>query len=157
MPPEDHISSKADMGVNRSLQVLPILGALPFIFGALALTFGMNSLPVIGSTQTFTASYGLAILSFMSGVLWGQAIAGMADIKALLIASNIVTLSAWFGYLLLNTAGFALLLIALFSILLFVDYRLAANGLLDRSYVRTRTVVTTLVNLSLAAVLIAVF
>lgn len=136
------------------LRWLPFAGALPFVFGALAMLMGLNTLPVLGSVQEMVLAYGLAILSFMAGVHWGQHLSGLNCRTNLLVTSNVITVSAWLGYLTLAPYQFAILLMELFVALLLVDRQLSALGSLNSAYAQTRHGVTILVVLSLAAVAI---
>ncbi len=132
------------------LKILPFAGAIPFIAGAFLPVINVTTLPFFGSVQVATLAYGLAILSFMAGVHWGQFIAGAGVGSNLLIISNFVTVSAWFGYLILLPWQFAILLMGLFLSVLLVDRSLVTKGVIAQDYFKTRALVTLLVVLSLA-------
>jgi Protein of unknown function (DUF3429) len=137
---------------GRLLKILPYAGALPFVCGAIALMFGITTFPILGSVEALILSYGLAIISFMAGVHWGQYLSGVSGRTNLLITSNVTTLLAWLGYNLLSAAQFAVLLMVLFTALLAIDRQLDVQASTDRSYFRTRAGVTILVLLSLMPV-----
>jgi Protein of unknown function (DUF3429) len=141
-----------DAGSKALLKLLPFAGALPFIVAALALWFGIDTLPYLGSLQSSILAYGLAILSFMAGVHWGQYLSGLNARANLLITSNFATVLSWLGYILLSPAQFACLLIVLFLALLLIDRQLETSGHIQRDYMRTRTGVTLLVIVSLAVI-----
>jgi hypothetical protein len=128
----------------------------PFVASALLLWAGHVSVPVLGSVSNIAASYGLLILAFMSGVQWGQRLSGVETSPNLFVVSNAVALAAWFSYLLLSPRLFFASLAALFAVVLMIDKRLAAEVHLSADYIRTRTVVSALVVLSLAVIALKV-
>jgi Protein of unknown function (DUF3429) len=136
------------------LRTLPYAGALPFMACAILLIFGIKDLAPLGKTNTIIFTYGLTIISFMAGVHWGQYVAGVRTRVNLLVSSNLVTLAAWFGFLLLPSFYFSFLLIVLFIILNSIDGHLRDEGAIESRYGKTRRNVTALVCLSL---LIAAF
>ncbi len=89
------------MSESRLIQFLTYMGAVPFYL-ALYLALTNQSLVGISGSHWFK-SYGLVILSFMAGTIWGQVVDASARVKRLALASNGVTLLAWFGYLLVDT------------------------------------------------------
>jgi ATP/ADP translocase len=135
---------------------LAFAGALPFVASALLLWAGHSSVPVLGSVATIAASYGLLILAFMAGVLWGQRLSGIETQLNLFVVSNAIALAGWFAYLLLKPQLFFASLALLFAVLLLIDRRLGAEGHLSFEYVRTRSVVSSLVVLSLAVIALKV-
>jgi hypothetical protein len=139
---------------STHLRTLPYAGALPFIACAILLIFGIKDLALLGKTNTVVFTYGLTIISFMAGVHWGQYMAGVRTRLNLLVSSNMVTLAAWFGFLLLPSFYFSFLLIVLFIMLNSIDGHLRNQGAIDPAYSKTRGNVTALVCVSL---LIAAF
>ncbi len=135
---------------------LAFAGALPFVVSALLLWAGHTSLPVLGAVSNMAASYGLLILAFMAGTLWGQRLAGIETRLNLFIASNAIALAGWFAYLLLSPRLFFASLAVLFAVLLLIDRRLGNEGHLSVDYVRMRTVVSALVGISLAVIALKV-
>lgn len=133
-------------------RVLPLAGALPFLLGAALLTFNVPVLPVLGPVQVLVSAYGLAIVSFMAGVHWGQHMSGVSCPWNLLLTSNAATLIAWLSFVFMPPAWFAGVLAFLFLILLRIDQMLAGANAIDHNYFRTRVVVTGLVVLSLAVI-----
>ncbi len=136
---------------------LPIAGALPFVFCAILLALGVKDLGVLGRVETVMLSYGLAIVSFMAGVHWGQYLAGVRTRVNLLVASNVVTLAAWFGFLVLPKIHFCLLLIVLLIVLNSIDGHLRDEGAISPDYAKTRMVVTILVCISLGLAAFTLF
>ena len=134
---------------------LTLSGALPFVACAACLVIGVTDVPLFGNVQTLLASYAIVILSFMSGVHWGQhlhidATAG----QRLALISNVITLSGWFAYL-LAPFGVTLITCAIgFILLLMIDVRLRTSGHLTASYLGLRVIVTGIVVMSLAVAVI---
>jgi hypothetical protein len=90
------------MNNSNLIKLLTYLGALPFF---LAIYIGLSNqsfLDVLG-IQWFL-SYGLLILSFMAGTLWGQVVNQPIKVKRIALGSNAITLSAWFALLLADPA-----------------------------------------------------
>jgi hypothetical protein len=136
----DHVSARS----------LAYAGALPFVIAGVLSLFGVPQLPFIGSVERMVMSYGLVIVCFMAGVHWGHFVSGMRSQVNLLIASNLVALTAWFGFLMLSMVWFCMFLIGLFLVLLVIDRMLASEARIGRDYLKMRTVVTLIVCLSLA-------
>ncbi|MGR6870753.1 DUF3429 domain-containing protein [Pseudomonas sp. HK3] len=99
------------------MKLLTYLGAVPFF---LAIGLDLFNYPFLGvdGTQWFI-TYSLVILSFMGGTLWGQVVNQSIDVKRVALASNTVTLTAWFAFLLASTQA-ALITFALGFIALYV-------------------------------------
>jgi ATP/ADP translocase len=135
---------------------LAFAGALPFVASAVLLWAGHSSFPVLGSVANIAASYGLLILAFMAGVQWGQGLSGIETRLNLFLVSNAIALAGWFAYLLLQPRLFFGSLALLFAALLLIDRRLGAEGHLSAEYIRTRSVVSALVVLSLAVIALKV-
>jgi hypothetical protein len=98
------------MNNSNLIKLLTYLGALPFF---LAIYIGLSKqsfLEVVGIQWFLT--YGLLILSFMAGTLWGQVVNEGIKIKRIALLSNAITLSAWFA-LLLADPGIVLIIMAL--------------------------------------------
>jgi hypothetical protein len=131
------------------LRILPYAGTLPFVGCAVLLLTGVRNLLPFGDVTTIALAYGLAIVSFMAGVHWGQYLAGVRTRVDLLISSNMVALVAWSGFLLLPKLHFCLLLIVLFIVLNSIDGHLHHQGAIDRHYRQLRNYVTAVVCLSL--------
>jgi ATP/ADP translocase len=135
---------------------LAFAGALPFVASALLLWAGQASLPVLGAVSTIAASYGLLIFAFMAGVQWGQRLVGIETSLNLFLISNAIALAGWFAFLLLSPKMYFASLAVLFAVVLMIDKRLAAEGHLSADYIRTRTVVSALVVMSLAVIALKV-
>ena len=89
-------------------------------------------------------------------MLWGQRLSGVETRLNLFIASNAIALASWLAYLLLSPRLFFASLAVLFAVLLLIDRRLGAEGHLSAEYLRTRSVVSALVVLSLAVIALKV-
>ncbi|MFT6262061.1 MAG: hypothetical protein ACJAYK_002762 [Crocinitomicaceae bacterium] len=84
---------------NSSLiKLLTYLGALPFFLAVYIGPSNQSFLDLMGIQWFLT--YGLLILSFMAGTLWGQVVNEPVKIKRIALVSNAITLSAWLAFLL---------------------------------------------------------
>lgn len=138
---------------------LTYLGALPFVVSAVFLALGVHVVPVLGlDVYVLLASYGTVIVSYMSGVHWGQSVglgihntaAGSRFVHAALpIVSNIVTLVAWFSLLLAGARLHLAVLVIAFISLLLIDGYLAKRNMISRPYFKMRVLVTAIVAISL--------
>ena len=86
---------------TRLIKLLTYLGTLPF-FLAICISLSDQALFGIDGTRWFT-TYGLVILSFMAGTLWGQMVNESLRVKSIAAATNAITLAAWFTYLLADS------------------------------------------------------
>ena len=127
------------------------LGALPFLASSLLLTLGVYNLPLLGSSAEILRSYSLAIAVFMCGIHWGQY---LQDAQArnlnLLMVSNVLTVICWLAFLMASFVTYFVIVIAIFLVLLWVDYRLHKAGRITARYFRLRLAVTAVVCASLA-------
>lgn len=109
------------MNTIKIIKWLTYLGALPF-FLAILISLGNWSLFTIQGIQWFL-TYGLVILSFMAGTLWGQMVCADSNnsfsTKTIAIASNLITLIAWFTFLLSENST-AIVLVGLGFIALYL-------------------------------------
>ena len=131
---------------------LTFAGTIPFIACALLITFSVDAIRVLGSTEDILAAYGLVIATFMAGAQWGNHLS-LADDNSwavsLPILSNVVALALWFGFLTLSTVGFIWLLIISFISLLIIDYGLYRVQIITAKYFTVRKYVTLIVVISL--------
>jgi hypothetical protein len=136
-------------------RLLAHLGTIPFLAGALLLTAGIQRIGTALDTVTLMGSYGLAIISFMAGTLWGVSKRSVgASEHGILVVSNVVTLAAWVGFLILPSPLLLLLLTLLFPLLLAADYQLMKQAQITISYFRLRCHVTGVVVAALLVSLI---
>ena len=96
------------MSHSNLIKLLTYLGASPFFF-AIFISLSNSTFFGIEGRQWFL-SYGLVILSFMAGTLWGQVVNASKQIKRIALASNAITLFAWFAFLLSGTSSVLLIL-----------------------------------------------
>ena len=133
--------------------VLPYLGAIPFVFCALLLLCGIATLPVLGSVLHMLNSYAVIIASFMAGSYWGIHLGPGG--KRLAVVSNLLAIAIWCVFLFSPASLQLFYYAAIFTLLLWVDFRLQRNGLLAKIYWQTRKIVTTIVVFSLISAGIA--
>jgi hypothetical protein len=137
---------QSDLSVKKIYQYLALLGALPFIFCAACFVFDVQTIPILGGTRDVLGTYALVIIAFMAGSHWGQHLD--FDHKwgdYLPITSNLITVLAWIGFLILpfkiSLIAFAISLL----VLLWIDQKLRQNDLISFEYFRTRYLVTFIV------------
>jgi hypothetical protein len=137
-------------------KTLAYAGAIPFVACAVAALAGLSFPAPLGPPERLAASYGLTIVSFMAGVLWGVYLTSRGAVPGQpFLASNAVALIAW-GVFLAGPPKLALSVMAvLFLYLLYVDYALSRSGALTGDYLALRRNVTAIVVLSLAALVLA--
>ena len=129
---------------------LAYAGMLPFVACAILASAGVDAIPVLGSTSHIAASYALVITVFMAGIHWGTAVYKHTDVPMnLFVQSNVVTLVAWFGYLLASNSVSLLICAVALTYLLWLDRRLHLAELLSATYLTLRFRVTTVVVVAL--------
>ncbi|MBU5615711.1 DUF3429 domain-containing protein [Psychrobacter sp. TAE2020] len=131
---------------------LTFAGTIPFIAGAILLIMGVDAVRVFGKTEHILAVYGLVIATFMAGAQWGNHLSLTDDNRwavRLPIASNVVALILWLGFLTLSAVGFMALLIFAFISLLMVDYGLYQAQIISPDYFTVRKYVTAIVVVAL--------
>lgn len=102
---------------SNLIKLLTYLGASPF-FLAIFISLSNQTFLGVDGRQWFL-TYGLVILSFMAGTLWGQVVNASTRIKRIALATNAITLAAWFAFLLAGTSS-VLLILALGFITLYM-------------------------------------
>lgn len=131
---------------------LAYAGALPFIACAFMLNMGIWSVPYLGAPDYMATAYALAIISFLAGTHWSLFLQFEDQISShLLITSNIITVTAWGGFLFLSVQDALLLHVGAFAGLLYFDYQISEARITSREYLITRRNVTAIVVLSLLA------
>ena len=144
------------MSKQKLYKALAYAGAIPFVVCAVAALVGVSVPGPAESLERLAASYGLTIVSFMAGVLWGVHLTSDdAATGHLFVASNAVALVAWAAFL-AGPPKLALGVMAvLFLYLLYVDYALCRSGVLTEHYLALRRNITAIVILSLTALVLA--
>ena len=120
-------------------------GALPFIAGAGLLLLGVSTLPLLGNVTEATASYGLVITVFLTGIHWGQQLSLGNAAPGLFISSNIIAVMVWLCWLMLSPGLFMVVLALPLVALLCIDFMLNRNRVIDKDYFRSRVIITTIV------------
>jgi hypothetical protein len=131
------------MNNSHLIKLLTYLGALPFF---LAIYIGLSKQSFLGVVGIdWFLSYGLLILSFMAGTLWGQVVNEGIKIKRIALLSNAITLSAWFA-LLLAAPAVVLIIMAVGFVALYLLEAVVMSPIKRPNYYRAlRLRVTTLV------------
>ena len=143
------------MSDQRIYSVLAMAGVTPFVACAILPVAGITELEPFGPLADLAASYGLAIVCFLTGIHWATQLYGRQQTGFnLLIASNVVFLAAWLAFA-LGSVELALSaqLIALLT-LLGIDRWLMNGGVITSHYYRTRSAATILAALSLASLIL---
>ena len=143
------------MNDSQTYSVLAMAGVAPFAACALLSLIGIGSIEPFGDLDRLAATYGLAIVSFLTGIHWATQIYEPQESPFnLLVVSNVVFLLVWFAYVLgpLDIA-LAAQLVALL-VLLGIDRWLNTTGLISRHYLRVRTAATSLAALSLLIIVL---
>ena len=143
------------MNDKRIYSILAMAGVTPFVACAILPLVGIDSIELLGPLPDVAAGYGLAIVSFLTGIHWATQIYDRHQTGFnLLIASNVVFVVVWLAYA-IGTIGVALAAqILALLVLLGIDRWLLGNGVISAHYYRTRSAATTLAVLSLAGLLL---
>ncbi|MEZ8931064.1 MULTISPECIES: DUF3429 domain-containing protein [unclassified Vibrio] len=85
---------------RNTMAKLGYMGLIPFLFGLLLSLTDSQFFSLSG--ETFFITYSVVILSFLSGILWGNGIENFESQSSnkALILSNIIVLAAWLAVLL---------------------------------------------------------
>ena len=143
------------MNDAKTYSMLAMAGVTPFVACALLPLVGIASIEPFGALDYLAAVYGLAIVSFLTGIHWATQIYEPQESPFnLLLVSNVVFLLVWFAFVLgdLQIALGAQLVALL--VLLGIDRWLYTTGLLTRHYLNVRTVATSLAVVSLLVIAI---
>ena len=133
-----------------------LLGAMPFLACALLPLTGVTEIASLGRLDQLAASYGMAILCFLTGIHWAtQLYARAVTPFNLFVGSNVVFLDVWIAYVADGLQWAIAAQLLAFPLLLVIDYRLCQAGLISRQYLRMRTVATALACFSVLFILIA--
>lgn len=145
--------------IPKSALWLGLAGLIPFLVGAVVSLGGEIQAPegrypafIPRDGLTLMASYGVVILSFMSGVLWGFAAKSRTNQLALYLALSVVPALYCFFYVAWGAPLDERLvnLIIGFVGLLVLDYIYARNGLAPDWWMTLRVLLTTIVVACLA-------
>lgn len=141
---------------SKTYSVLTMAGVTPFVACAVLLLVGIGSIEPFGALDRIAAIYGLAIVSFLTGIHWATQIYEPQESPFnLLLVSNAVFLFVWFAFVLgrLEVALGAQLVALL--VLLGIDRWLYTTGLISRHYLGVRTVATSLAAVSLLIIIVS--
>ena len=140
---------------QRSLHsALMLLGAMPFLACALLPLTGVSEIDRLGRLDGLAASYGMAILCFLTGIHWAtQLYARSATPFNLFVGSNVVFLFVWIAFVAADLQWAIVAQLLAFPLLLAIDFRLFQRELISRRYLRMRTVATALACFSLLFIL----
>ncbi|MEZ8157987.1 DUF3429 domain-containing protein [Vibrio splendidus] len=96
---------------RNTMAKLGYMGLIPFLFGLLLSLTDSQFFSLSG--ETFFITYSVVILSFLSGILWGNGIENFESQSSnkALILSNVIVLAAWLAVLLGEQQEFLTILI----------------------------------------------
>ena len=126
--------------------VLMGLGLVPFIFAAVAALADINKVFFISDINRLISFYCLAIISFMSGAVWGIGLMrrlpekqlttlSWHDVSKYFYLSNALTLSAWCGlFFAPDSQVFFIISSICFCILLLIDKQFCELDIIDKEY-----------------------
>jgi hypothetical protein len=141
---------------TKSYALLTLAGTLPFVACAALLLAGIDWMPQIGRVDSVASSYGLAIVCFLTGTLWGSYLSGRYTGRLnLFILSNILFLATWFAFVGASLALAMGVQIIAFLVLLVIDHRLREGGVISAHYFRIRCVATVIAVFALMAILLS--
>ena len=139
------------MSDRRIYSILAMAGVTPFVACALLPLVGISDLGPAGPLAQVAASYGLAIVSFLTGIHWATQIYDRQHAGFnLLIASNVVFVAVWLAFVLGSIEVALTAQLVALLVLLGIDRWLMNSGVITGHYYRTRSVATILATLSLA-------
>lgn len=141
---------------NSSLYtLLAIAGALPFLACAILPLVGIDAVSPFGRLDRLAGVYGLAIISFLTGVHWATDLYTQNRTTLnLFIASNVILLIVGAAFVATALSVALTVEVAAFGVLLWIDYRLLAAGTLTPDYFRTRVAATALAMTSLLTIVL---
>jgi ABC-type multidrug transport system permease subunit len=143
------------MSDRRIYSILAMAGVTPFVASAILPLAGIKSIEPLGPLALIAASYGLAIVSFLTGIHWATQIYDRQQTSFnLLIASNVVFVAVWLAYVVGSIAVALGTQLAALLVLLGIDRWLMNNGVITPHYYRTRSAATILAALSLATLIV---
>jgi hypothetical protein len=142
--------------IPLSALILGLAGLIPFLWGAANVAYPPSAgwvgggLPPMFRGTYVSLTYGVVILSFMSGVLWGFATKAKGGKAAVGYALSVVP--ALWGFFMVNGApgDAAVNLFAGFAGLLMLDYFFTLQGLAPVWWMRLRVLLTAVVLACLA-------
>ena len=142
------------------------LGLVPFIFAAVAALAEIDKIFFISDINRLISFYCLAIISFMSGAVWGMSLMRKLSEKQLttlsqygiskyFYLSNALTLLAWCGlFFAPDSQVFFIISSICFCILLLIDKQFYELNIIDKEYFNSRCLITVGVLACLLVILI---
>ncbi len=138
----------------KTFAPLALAGTLPFVACALLPLAGVVSVPYLGALDRVVAAYGLAIVCFLAGALWGSCLNQRSVASpAIFIGSNAIFLAVWFTYLGASVDVAILTQLVALLVLLLVDHELRKKDVISHAYFRLRAKATIVAVVSLLLVL----
>ena len=134
--------------IPRAALWLGLAGLIPFIYAATA-TLAPNLTIASWPPRGVMEVYGVVILAFMSGCLWGFAAKDGANLFRWLTLSVIPAIALFFGVIIGDSDLIVVLLVG-FPALLVFDFTFAKEGIAPVWWMRLRILLTAIVTACLA-------
>ena len=131
--------------------ILILMGSIPFIF-FMALSFFSLDNFFNYSIEYLVSIYSIIIISFISGTHWGIFLNNKISIN-LFASSNIVTITVYFSFLILNNFYFTLISVISFMSLLLFDFYIYKQAITSLDYFVVRFFISMIVIFSLLILL----
>ncbi|MDJ0907089.1 MAG: DUF3429 domain-containing protein [Woeseiaceae bacterium] len=133
---------------------LILAGALPFLACALLPAAGVESFGRLGSLHELAATYGLAILCFLTGIHWATQLYHGSPLPInLFIGSNVVFLAVLLAYVASSLKWALATQLIAYPLLLLLDYQLLQKGLISQHYLGMRFIATAVACFSILFIL----
>ena len=133
---------------------LILAGALPFLACALLPAAGIESFGRLGPLHELAATYGLAILCFLTGIHWATQLYQRSPLPInLFIGSNVVFLAVLLAYVASSLKWALATQLLAFPLLLVLDYQLLQKGLITQHYLGMRFIATAVACFSILFIL----
>lgn len=133
---------------------LTLAGTLPFLACAFLPAAGIDSLGRLGPLHELAATYGMAILCFLTGVHWATQLYQRSPLPInLFIGSNVVFLAVVIAYVASSLKWALATQLLAFPLLLVVDYQLLHKRLITQHYLGMRFIATAVACFSLLFIL----
>lgn len=136
---------------NKSLiKILTYAGIIPFIF-AIVIMLKVGSGPEV---QKIVSAYTSIIIAFISGIQFAYGLRTQKLFASVIILSNVISLVGWLAIVVEEISHTAILQILCLLILLFADWHLYHNKIVDKWFMKLRVKVSAIVILCLVIIYI---
>lgn len=117
---------------------LMYMGVIPFLFLLLSMIFMPDSL-----LPGLFKSWLLVVINFIAGSYWGIMLP--SNKTKYIIISNVISIISWLSFGFLSFKFFIVICMLLLISMLYVDYCMFTNAIIELNYFKARIIVTSLV------------